>query len=336
MRLTLKTGSCLNTAKTLRRTVIGSLVSAMLATAAMLTPLHAENAIGKITIPFVAKEGSSFVVTTTKERTDRLNGADAKHFRSITSYNASISKAGPKGLTIIWTPTSFKAENLEDANGKAPFQVENLAASLKLALTFETDTHGIPVKIVNRQELQQKILIVVDKLPDATASKLKQTLIKALVAMPEADFAKAMLQDAFVLGSGQALDLPRDGVVDELTKQPNPIGGPPVDFVSTTRVTSETDQEIVAETKGRMDEESFKASLEAVFTALAKQQQKEVAVIKQSVGTLELAREDVLTYRISKQDGWTREAVLKKSVSSKTPGQDLQRIDTMTVHVDRK
>jgi hypothetical protein len=287
----------------------------------------------KVSIPFEADVGTKFTVTILKERKDTKDDKTTSHFKSKSTYAGTIDEVNEETMLITWQPTGFEVEQIITPTKIPPIDLETMAKEFNFPVQFEADLLGQPLKIVKRDEFQEKLLGLTQHLGGKVAEGITKILKDTFFKLPDEQFAKLFLQEAQVLAQGQTMEVPRTGVIESSDQVPSPLGGPPVTYVSKVRFVEETSKYAVFELIGEMEQESVRKNSAAIVEKMAKQTGKSLSEIQKAMGQLQIQRSDKVTYQVSKNNGWTDHVAVNKEITTSSQGKSQARTDTWDISV---
>jgi hypothetical protein len=290
----------------------------------------------KISVPFDANSGTKFAVKILKERIDTKDEKTVSHYKTTTSYDGVIDEIIDERMIITWRPTGFNVEPIVTAAIKPKVDLESIAKEFNFPIQFESDLLGQPLKISNRDEFQEKMLKITQNMGGQAAAGVAKIMTDTFFKLPDEQFAKFFLQDAQLLGQGQAIELPKTGFVESSDEVPSPLGGPPVTYISKIRFVEETANEVVFELIGEMDPKSALENVSALAEKIAKQTGKPIEEVRSKMGQMKIERKDKVTFHISKSNGWTNHVEVKKMIVSESEGNSKGRTDIWDISVEMK
>jgi hypothetical protein len=290
----------------------------------------------KISIPFDAKAGMKFAIKIVRERIDTKNKKTVSQYRTTTSYDGIIDELNEERMVITWQPTGFNVEPIITAANKPSGDLESIAKQFNLPIQFETDLFGQPLKIIKRDEFQEKFLIVTRDIGGKAAQGITNLMTNTFFKLPDEQFAKFFLQEAQLLGQGQAIELPKTGEVVSSDQVPSPLGGPPVTYISKIRFVEESANEVVFELLGKMDPESVLENVSALVEKIVKQTGKPIDEVRNNMGQMKIDRSDKIIFHVSKSDGWTNHVEVNKTIVSESEGNSKGRTDIWDISVEPK
>jgi hypothetical protein len=303
----------------------------------LLSPQIADAEEDKVSVPFDVQVGDKFEVSIVKERTDIENASVRKHTRLTARYEGQVDNMRGDGLTLSWTPSSINLENLLGPKlnlGKLGF--DDLASKFMFATVFETDLFGQPQKIVNRVELQEKMTALFDEIDIKDGGGFKKFMQDNFFSLDDQQFSRFFLQEATLLGQGQSFELPRTGNIEGFEELPSPFGGGTVKSMSRLRFVSENEDEVVFELSASFDPESVKKLVADMMQKMATELKKPLNPAKAALESLDVKADDLITYHVSKADGWTTKIVRDKNTKSVAEGKSLERRDQWEIAVLRE
>jgi hypothetical protein len=308
-----------------------------------LAPFEAAQAGDVPAIPFVAKAGDRYTVEIGKDRVTTKNGAVERHERMLAAYDAVIESAGKDGLVLVWTLASKRVEDIVPSSAPS-LDIDALMRAVDIPIRIEADRFALPLKIANRADVVALMRAKLEADGKAGASgtetswiaDIKAAAERSLFIAAEDAFAATVLPEAALLSRVHAAELPRDKPLEQVSFAPNPWGGPPMSFIERFQVFDENDAALTIRVEGNLDPKSVKDSIEALLQSVADEKGISVEDARESLGLVQFARNDKTTYVVSKASGWTEKIISIRKTYSNSPGQNLERIETVEVAVTRK
>ena len=302
-----------------------------------------------VNLSFKAKAGDEYgLAVQTVEK--RLKGNETvSQVETNAAYDARIVEKLPEGYIMAWKQTAYDRKIIEDKTGAEAQKAETQRAineSLRnLEISFETNSAGIPVKVLDWPSLSKKLAsmfheqvtkTLISRLegPALAAGKTREeieaaakaqadAMVQMLVLRHDEKTAVVFLEEAFLVAGVQDQSMPLGKEVDWKAKAPSFLSDDGVSFDSSgmlQRLTEESGEAEITWTS-RYNSDELKAHVVALvrnqLTANKQLTQDKIDEALAIFNKLEVSRLDTGKAIIGSEDGWTRSVDYVKRVTSK-------------------
>jgi hypothetical protein len=265
---------------------------------AAATAAQAESERQTREIAFLAKAGDAATVTIDHERTEK--GEYGNKTTSVTLvYRAQIESETKDGYKITWYPQSLTVPGQTIDTTKDRPEIEQ-----DIALEFETDSAGAPLRLINYEAVRKNAMAAVDDIRTA------QSTVKGVDAMfanltPETA-AAIFGKHAQLVGSFQGFTMEVGEPFAYDNEMPNPFGGGVIRAKATIKlaVVDEAKDLATFEWQQVADPESIKIVTAAIVETAAKAMDKPAD--KSLLSGMKLSVAYKATANVALSDGWLR------------------------------